>query len=380
MDNLLNNELKVKLDCFKNLTQMELFQNIDESMGALSEDQATFIEHYAFIRRNVRGLFPHTNLTGRPAASRESILKLFFMKAFLNLPTTKAARALVLCAYSWRRVCGFESTGEVPSESTLSRAFAEFSRINAIASIHSGLLKACVKETRTLLCNVSNDSTEIEAREHGVPKEKKPPAGTSAVRGRGRKSKAEKGNTPPPEPSNLERQSAASLEENLSRIPGQCDWGRKSNSKGKIEQWCGYKLHIGVADCGIVTSALLSSASMHDSQAAIPLMQMTARNVFFHMYDLMDAAYDSKIIKRFSTLQGRVAIIDPNKRNGTRRELEPAREEHYKCRTAVERTNSELKDSHGARFVMVKGAAKVFTHLMFGVVLVTVKHLLALLC
>ena len=75
-----------------------------------------------------------------------------------------------------------------------------------------------------------------------------------------------------------------------------------------------------------------------------------------------------------------VAIIDPNKRNGCTRDLDPASKKHYKCRTVVERVNSELKDSYGARFVRVRGAAKVFTHLMFGVVLVTVRHLLDLLC
>ena len=258
MGNLLNNELKVKLDCFKKLTQMELFQNMDESIDALSEDQMTFIEHYALISGNVRGLFPHANLTGRPLASRESILKLFFMKAFLNLPTTNFARDLVLCAYSWRRICGFEFTGEVPSESTRSRAFAEFSGNNAIVSIHSGLLKAYVKDTRTLLCNVSNDSTEIKAREQRAPKEKTASAGTSPALGRRRRSKAEKGNTPPSEPSNLERQSASSQEENMSRIPRKCDWGRKSNGKGKVEQWGGYKLHLGVADCGMEDAAMSS--------------------------------------------------------------------------------------------------------------------------
>ena len=30
------------------------------------------------------------SLTGRPMTSREKILKLFFMKSFLNIPTTKA--------------------------------------------------------------------------------------------------------------------------------------------------------------------------------------------------------------------------------------------------------------------------------------------------
>ena len=163
-------------------------------------------------------------------------------------------------------------------------------------------------------------------------------------------------------------------------MPQDCDWGRKTNSMGKAEQWRGCKLHIGAADCGIVTAAMLSSASMHDSQAAIPLMQMNKANTFASLYNVMDAAYDAKAIADFSASLGQVAIIDPNRRNGRARELAPARKVHCKCRTAVERGNSELKDAHGARYVMVRGAAKVFTHLMLGVVMVTARHLLELLC
>ncbi len=123
-----------------------------------------------------------------------------------------------------------------------------------------------------------------------------------------------------------------------------------------------------------------ASPPMHDSQAAIPLMQMNRENTFASLYNVMDAAYDAKAIADFSASPGQVAIIDPNRRNGRARELAPARKVHYKCRTAVEWGNPELKDAHGARYVMVGGAAKVFTHLMLGVVMVTARHLPELLC
>jgi hypothetical protein len=58
----------------------------------------------------------------------------------------------------------------------------------------------------------------------------------------------------------------------------------------------GYKLHLDTADCGVAVSALLSSASLHDSQAAIPLALMTADRVT-HCYDLMDAAYCSTALR-----------------------------------------------------------------------------------
>ncbi|MBO4344273.1 MAG: transposase [Victivallales bacterium] len=381
MVNLLNKDLKVKLSCFKNLTQMVLFRNIDESMGNLSKAQVRFMDCYALVSGNVRGLASRASLTGRPMANRERILKLFFLKAFLNIPTTKAARGFILSSCSWRRICGFESTGEVPSEATLSRAFADFSRDNAIASIHKGILREYVKDTKKLVLNVNYDSTEIAAREKGARKEGKTDGQAQPPQGiRGRRGREDRRNSPPPEPSNLELQGARALDENLAAVPRGCDWGRKTNSKGKAEQWRGYKLHIGAADSGIVTAAMLSSASMHDSQAVIPLMQMNKANTFASLYNVMDAAYDAKAIADFSASLGQVAIIDPNRRNGRARELEPARKVHYKCRTAVERVNSELKESHGARSVMVRGAAKVFTHLMFGVVMVTARHLLELLC
>ena len=140
---------------------MELFSNIDESIGNLSNAQVRFMDCYALLSGNVRGLASRASLTGRPMSSRERILKLFFLKAFLNIPTTKAARGFILSSYSWRRICGFESTGEVPSEATLSRAFADFSRANALASIHKGILGEYAKDTKKLLLNVSYDSTEI---------------------------------------------------------------------------------------------------------------------------------------------------------------------------------------------------------------------------
>ena len=48
-------------------------------------------------------------------------------------------------------------------------------------------------------------------------------------------------------------------------------------------------------------------------------------------------------------------------------------------RLAIERVNSEQKDSLGARSVIVNVSANVFTHLLFGGVIVTIKHLLELL-
>ena len=63
-----------------------------------------------------------------------------------------------------------------------------------------------------------------------------------------------------------------------------------------MESWIGYKLHLDAIDGGIPVSCLLTSASVHDSQAAIPLATLTARRVD-SLYDLMDSAYDAPVIR-----------------------------------------------------------------------------------
>jgi hypothetical protein len=120
------------------------------------------------------------------------------------------------------------------------------------------------------------------------------------------------------------------LEEMLADLPKQCDVGCKKNSKGFKETWKGYKLHIDTADGDVPIAAILTSASVHDSQVALPLAKTTEQRIT-NLYDLMDAAYDSKIIRDYSTSKGRVALIDFNKRSPKdERQFLPFEAERYK--------------------------------------------------
>jgi len=116
---------------------------------------------------------------------------------------------------------------------------------------------------------------------------------------------------------------------------------------------------------------------MHDSQAAIPLAQMTAERVT-SLYDLADSAYDAGAIREMSERLGHVPIIDHNPRGGEKRPFEPHQAERYKQRNSVERVNSHLHDSHGGRHVRVRGAAKVACHLSFGLLVIAAEQLLKL--
>ena len=78
----------------------------------------------------------------------------------------------------------------------------------------------------------------------------------------------------------------------IAQLPTGCDRGTKSNAQGYSTCWNGYKAHIDTAECGVPVSVLVSSASMHDSRAAIPLSLISAQRVT-NLYDVMDSAYCS---------------------------------------------------------------------------------------
>ena len=170
-----------------------------------------------------------------------------------------------------------------------------------------------------------------------------------------------------------------------------CDVGSKKNSKGYKETWIGYKLHLDVACGQIPVSCMLTSASVHDSQVAIPLMTITGARVSY-LYDLMDAAYDAAAIHDHSKALGHAPIIDRNYRAQHEAKAEWAKEVErmklihmpdpddrlFDFRTMAERVNARLKDEFGARVVRVRGAIKVKCHLMFGVVALAVDQILRL--
>jgi hypothetical protein len=258
----------------------------------------------------------------------------------------------------------------VPSESTFSRSFAEFAVSGLASRTHDALVQEYLSDE--LLGHISRDSTAIVGREKPAKKLKEP----DNPRKRGRPAKGEK--REPTAQKRLDRQIALSTEEAIRELPTSCDRGIKKNAKGYITAWNGYKLHLDINDAGLPISAVVTSASVHDSQVAIPLIKQTSSKVTY-LYDLMDAAYDAKRINETSRRFGHVPIIDKNGRGKEVTPMAPHEAERYKERSSVERANGRLKEDFGANNVMVKGHSKVTEHLMFGVIVLFADQLLRLL-
>ena len=252
-------------------------------------------------------------LPGRPLSERTALARAFVTKAVFNLPTTRLLIEMLSADKTLRRLCGWQRAGEVPSEATFSRAFAEF----ATSGLPSRLHEALIQDTHAdrLVGHISCDSTAIEAREKPAASDKSAPEPKPKNK-RGHPRKGE--NRPPPPPSRIERQrgmaqrgmSAAAM---LADLPRACDVGAERNAKGHQETWIGHKLHVDTADGEIPISCVLTAASVHDSQVAIPLATITAGRVT-NLYDLMDSAYDVAAIKQHSRDLNHVPIIDINPR------------------------------------------------------------------
>jgi len=334
------NSLLQLLSQFGNLLQKQLFPVLEEATGELGEGHQRFVGILSLLQLD--RFTASQSGPGRRPASRANIARAFVAKAVLDIPMTNALRDRLVSDPALRGLCGWQHAGEVPGKWTFSRAFQEFAESELPQRVHEALIQQAYQDR--LVGHISRDATAIEAREKAQPS-------------RAPKKPSRKKNRKPEEMSRIERQllPGTTLAQMIEDLPGVCDKGCKTNSKGSKEWWIGYKLHMDVGDGEVPLSCILTSASVHDSQVAIPLATMSANRVT-NLYDLMDRGYQSQHI---------VAPV-----------MAPHEQVRFRERTTVERVNSALKDGFGGRYVRVRGHAKVMAHLMFGVLALTVDRLL----
>ena len=363
--------------------QQELFPRLESELGPMGERYELFVAVLELVR--VEALLPYfRGQVGRPEEDRAALARAFIAKAVFDVPTTRGLIERLEVDGRLCRLCGWSGAGRLPSEATFSRAFSEFAESGLASRLHETLIARTMDGH--LVEHISRDATAIEAREKAAPK---PKAAKPKRRKRGR---PRKGEARAKEPSRLERQLTMSLPQMLADLPKACDVGAKRNAKGHTTSWIGYKLHVDTADGGIPISCIMTSASTHDSQVAIPLGTLTARRVE-SLYDLMDAAYDSIEIWAHSILLGHKPIIDVNPRRSVemqealKQEKKARRtlglvfpeERRYVVRSGSERINGRLKDEFGGRHVRVRGYDKVLAHLMFGMTVLTASQLMRLI-
>ena len=313
---------------------------------------------------------------GRPPHERAWLANAFVAKAVLGLGTTVALIERLTLDRALRRICGFPMNRKLPSAATFSRAFADFAQSELAERAHEALIIEHLGDR--IVGALSRDATAIEARERPRSQPEQTPTATASTVASAQRSLDLAQSPDRKKPARgapqrkrrqrdaVRRQRSLSLAPMIAQLPTGCDRGTKSNAQGYSTCWNGYKAHIDTAECGVPVSVLVSSASMHDSRAAIPLSLISAQRVT-NLYDVMDAAYCSFEIHEHCRSLGHVPLIDHNCRGAEKEPFEPADARRYTVRSGAERTNARLKDEFGGRNVRVRGQNKVSSHIMFGV-------------
>ena len=362
--------------------QGSLFPWLTQELGPLTKKQQELVTTLEIVRIE-EFIYSSRGFPGRPPKDRTAVARAFVAKVVYNMPTTRSLLDRLATDSALRRICGWERLNDIPDESIFSRAFAEFSDTRLPERVHATFIKKSY--ANEIVGHNSRDSTAIEAREKPIKRE----AIQKVAAKRGRPKQGEERLKPL---TRIEKQAnGMSLAGMLNDLPKACDVGTKKNSKGYKVSWTGYKLHIDVADGGIPISAVLTSASTHDSQVAIPLAKMSSERVT-HLYDVMDSAYDVPQIHDMSRQLGHIPLIDVHPRRDKALKEEIAAENkrcrlvghktaeaiRYNERSTVERVNARLKDEFGGRVVRVRGHAKVMCHLMFGILALTANQMVTL--
>jgi hypothetical protein len=351
-------------------------------------------------------------LRGAPPADRVPLLRAFIAQAVLKIPTMTGLLDRLRVDGALRRLCGWSAApapppaprrgvtqagtpvqatqrgkrrharGGVPSAATFSRAFAAFAAAGVLDRVHARRVQEYLGDD--LCAHGALDGTAISAQERPAaapaPPLVPPPPTSPKPRGRPKRGEVR----PPPPPTRLQQQRATpDLTTLLAELPTACGIGAKRNSHGDTEYWIGYKLHLLIVSGDIPVVALTTSASMHDSGAAIPLMRLARARGVTVLYDVMDAAYDAAEIRAESQALGHVPVIATNPRRTprdpkeqhlaalpfSRLDIERAlvetdRRRHFRTRTAAERVNARLKDDPSVRLVRLRKHAKVHAWVM----------------
>ena len=105
---------------------------------------------------------------GRKRRGRQALAWSSVAKAVYNHPKTRATIEALRAAPIFRRLCGFVRRADVPSESTFSRAWAEFAEIGLGEKVHPALVAQWM--TPELVGHISRDATAIKGRGKSVAK------------------------------------------------------------------------------------------------------------------------------------------------------------------------------------------------------------------
>jgi hypothetical protein len=146
-------KLKERISWLMGTVQRSLFPHLDECLKTpLTEQEkrlVTILEIVQVEKHVYEGAF--TQWLGRKNLEREALARSFVAKDLYRHPTTRDLILALESTENLRTICGFLAPGDVPSESTFSRAFAEFAT-SALGNRAHGKSGCPISTTRSNRC------------------------------------------------------------------------------------------------------------------------------------------------------------------------------------------------------------------------------------
>jgi len=165
-------KLKERISWLMGTVQQSLFPHLDDCLPIpLSEREKHLIKILELIQ--IEKFVPNSanrQSLGRPIKEREAIARAFVAKTVFKYQHASSLRHELPCSPNLRMICGFARRKDVPSESTFSRALAEYATVGLGTVVHDSLVKEHL--STELIGHVSRDSTAIIGREKPAKKVK----------------------------------------------------------------------------------------------------------------------------------------------------------------------------------------------------------------
>lgn len=268
-------------------------------------------------------LFRKKTMHGAPRElNYGAMIQSLIIRIVERIPTVKDLVKRLKYDFVFRLDCGFLVSDPVPSEASYSRMVDVISQSEVFDKMQDELIQTAFTEGFLNDEHLGYDATHFEACDASKPSEKK----EKIPKKRGRKSKEERAAWVAEQAEieanlttyekKLEAQLAIPTATLWQDIPIEPKWGVKKNSDGKNTFWFGFKGHLAVSTKSqYIVARLMSSGSLSDSKAAIPLLKKVAEVVPNQFTTaIFDAGYDYEAIYRQILNQDMKAVIPYVKR------------------------------------------------------------------
>lgn len=132
-----------KISWLMGRVQQSLFSHLNQCLRTpltSQEERLVSILEIIQVEQHVPKIVSRYRWPGRTPLDRQSLARAFVAKALYRHPTTIDLIRALHSAENLRRICGFVTSGSIPSEATFSRAFAEFAAGSLGTRVHDALV------------------------------------------------------------------------------------------------------------------------------------------------------------------------------------------------------------------------------------------------